>query len=490
MSQVAPSSARTEEPMLWFNGIDGRRGSYLTPPVPPRQLADLACGATLEPARARELQAWVARGEGKARRGLKEGLDPAKLEEAGWGVIFPRSADAGPLREALAPLLDLRRAQAGKCQERFYREFIGDDGYCEGESKVAFLARHNAGPGPADPDKVPYYLLLVGDPEAIPFSFQYQLDVQYAVGRLCFDQLEDYCRYAESVVAAEAGGSGRRPRACFFAPANQGDPVTASTRAHLVQPVAAGVERDQPGWSVETVLGEEATRGRLGSLLDEAPAFLFAACHGLGFAAGDPEQRDRQGALVCQDWPGPGPGGIDRDHYFAAEDVGEQARVHGLVAFCFACFGAGTPRWDEFTRKSQGPRRELSPGAFLGRLPQRLLGHPKGGALAVVGPWTAPGASLWCGPMPVRRSPPSRAPSVACSTGSRWAGRWNFSISGTPSSPPIWRRRWRLWDSASSSTRSGSPISGLPATMPATTRSSAIPRCGSPATPEEVQRES
>ena len=98
-----------------------------------------------------------------------------------------------------------------------------------------------------------------------------------------------------------------------------------------------------------------------------------------------PHQRDLQGALVCQDWPGPGPGGIDREHYFAAEDVGERAHVHGLVAFCFACFGAGTPRWDDFTRAGQGERRALSSGAFLGRLPQRLLGHPRGGALAVVG---------------------------------------------------------------------------------------------------------
>lgn len=385
MPNTLPRHTRPEEPMLWFNGLDGRRGSYLMPPVPPRHLADLACGATVDRARVRELQAWVARGEGKARRGLKEGLDPAKLEEAGWGVIFPSSADSEPLREALAPLLDLRRAQAGKRQERFYRELVGDDGYREGESKVAFLARHGAGPGPADPEKVPYYLLLVGDPEAIPFAFQYQLDVQYAVGRLCFDEIEEYRRYAESVVAVETGGAGRSARACFFAPANSGDPVSRSTCAHLAQPVAAGVRRDQPGWNVETVLGEEATRGRLGDVLDEAPAFLFAACHGLGFAAGDPYQKERQGALVCQDWPGPGTGDIHREHYFAAEDVGGQARVHGLVAFCFACFGAGTPRWDDFTRKSQGERRALAPGAFLGRLPQRLLGHPRGGALAVVG---------------------------------------------------------------------------------------------------------
>src|SRR3954463_3762036 len=103
MPSGAPSSTRPEDPMLWFNGIDGRRGSYLMSPVPPRHLADFACGATVDRTRVRELQAWVARGEGKARRGLKEGLDPGKLEESGWGVIFPRSADPGPLRDALAP---------------------------------------------------------------------------------------------------------------------------------------------------------------------------------------------------------------------------------------------------------------------------------------------------------------------------------------------------------------------------------------------------
>src|SRR4051812_30491795 len=111
----------SEERLLWFNGLDGQTGSYLTPPVPPRQIADLARGATVDRARVRELQNWVASGEGKAQRGLKEGLDPCKLEEAGWGVIFASSADSEPLREALAPLLDLRRAQAGKKKEHFFR---------------------------------------------------------------------------------------------------------------------------------------------------------------------------------------------------------------------------------------------------------------------------------------------------------------------------------------------------------------------------------
>ena len=377
-----PRSALPDEALLCFNGVNGRDGGYLHPPVPPRLLADAARGGTFDRARVLELQAW-ARRSGKPKRGLKEGLDPGKIAEAGWGWVLPQSADASALRDALAPLLDHRRAEAGG----HFREFVGEDGYRAGESKLDFLARHGAGPGPADPEKVPYYLLLVGDPEDLPFSFQFQLDVQYAVGRLCFDRLADYRSYAESVVAAETGQVLRERRASFFAPANPGDSVTAMTRAYLAEPLAAKVRREQPDWTVDTVLGQEATRGRLDLLLDgaENPAFLFAACHGLGFPAGDAQQRDLQGALVCQDWQGPEAGGIAREHYFAAADVGDEARVHGLIAFCFACFGAGTPRWDDFTRKSQGPRRALSPGAFLARLPQRLLGHPRGGALAVVG---------------------------------------------------------------------------------------------------------
>ena len=80
-----------EPPLLWFNGIDAREGGYLTPPVPPRFLADVARG-TRDWAQARELKTWMAKGAGKARRGLREGLDPGKLAEAGWGVVLAQSA--------------------------------------------------------------------------------------------------------------------------------------------------------------------------------------------------------------------------------------------------------------------------------------------------------------------------------------------------------------------------------------------------------------
>src|SRR5215813_6749118 len=111
--------------------------------------------------------------------GLPVGVDPAQLAEAGWGVIFAyEDQDRVPaIKEALGGLLRLRQEQAGE----HYREYSGENSYRPNESTFGFLARCGVGSGSVDPEKVPYYLLIVGDPGKIPYRFQRQLDVQYAV---------------------------------------------------------------------------------------------------------------------------------------------------------------------------------------------------------------------------------------------------------------------------------------------------------------------
>lgn len=374
-----------DQDRLVFNGIDGATGEYLLPAMTPQEVAALACGESPAPAHLRELQDrrhWASR----TPLGPCEGVDPRRLAEAGWGVIFPHDVDPA-VKEALAELLDHRRAQATRQSERFFRVYDGESGYQPGETKPQFLARHGVAPGPADPGKMPYYLLLVGSPTAIPFRFQYQLDVQYAVGRLDFDQPEEYASYARTVVAAERWEIKRRCRAAFFGVRNPGDRPTELSHDHLVRPLAEAVARDHPDWRVTAVLAEEARKARLGELLlggEETPSLLFTASHGVGFPNGHPRQLPHQGALLCQDWPGPGTGKPCPDLYLAAADVGAEARLNGLVAFHFACYGAGTPERED-PRQDFAVGRTLAPHDFVARLPRRLLSHPRGGALAVVG---------------------------------------------------------------------------------------------------------
>jgi hypothetical protein len=377
-----------DEEYLIFNGIDGATGEYLLPQMTPQQLSEIIVGG--EPRDSEHLQElkWWHQRVTEAHLAPVEGVDPLNLAETGWGVIFAHDADPA-VKEALGDLLRHRQEQASRRKEQRYQEYVGEKAYRPGESKPKFLSRQGVGSGPADPDKVPYYLLIVGSPETIPYSFQYQLDVQYAVGRLHFDTLEEYTQYARSVVAAETGQVKLPRRAVFFGVQNPGDRATLLSATQLVEPLADLMAKDQPDWQVQLCPPEEATKERLKLYLggEETPALLFTASHGMGFPNGDPLQFLHQGALLCQNWPGPSGwrGAIPPEFYFAGEHVEDNAHLQGLLSFHFACFGAGNPRLDDFAHRAFQDRAPIAPQAFVARLPQRLLGHPRGGALAVVG---------------------------------------------------------------------------------------------------------
>jgi len=374
----------TNEELLYFNGVNGATGEYGLPPMTGEELSKFIQGEA-PPENLAELK-FRHQQQDRRHLGVKEGVDPKNLAEAGWGVIFAHDADLA-VKEALSELLDLRREQAGP----YFKTYEGPDGYRPNEPKPKFLARHGAGPGPADPEKVPYYLLIVGSPEAIPYRFQYQLDVQYAVGRIHFETLQEYANYARSVVQVETGAVKLPRQASFFGVANPDDKATNLSTEHLVQPLSKKLKKGQSDWKVSAFLKDKATKARLGRLLggDQTPALLFTASHGMEFPLGDKRQISHQGALLCQDWPGPnewrGQGPITQDFYFAGDDLTGEASLLGLLTFHFACYGAGTPLNDEFSKQAFKEREAIAPHPFVAGLPTKLLSHPRGGALAVVG---------------------------------------------------------------------------------------------------------
>lgn len=381
-----------------FNGIDATTGSYLFEPMSVAQLASAARGDASAPGpggrtHLAELRQRMNR-RGEVHLGVREGVDPTRLEQAGWGVIFPevpKGSDAereqDAIREALSPLLSLRRSQAAMLVERRYREYGGSLGHQPGESKPRYLGRLGAGPGPADPDKVPYYLLIVGAPDAIPFSFQYQLDVQYSVGRIHFDAVEDYHHYARSVVAAETTGQELPREVAFVGVRNRRDRVTQLCRRYLVDPLADRIEGDVPGWKVSRYLDIAARKATVSQLVagPATPALLFTGSHGVGFPKGDPRQVRHQGALLLEDWEGPGSGPITEDLYLSADDVPGDADLTGRIAFHFACYSAGSPEHDQFSQQASTRRRAIADHAFVAGLHKKLLALPRGGALACIG---------------------------------------------------------------------------------------------------------
>jgi hypothetical protein len=305
-------------------------------------------------------------------------VDPNNLEEAGWCVLFASDADP-TVKDALKPLLALRESQG----KRLFKVFEGQAGVRPGEDARNWLERQGAGFFVVDPEGgVPLYILLVGSPERISFEFQYVLDLYWNVGRLHFDAADEYRTYAENVVSYETASTvSHRKHAALFCVKNDGDRATGMLHDQVAVPLATGSSGVKSlsgyrGFQLTSICAESATKDRLISLLrgrepGGATAFLFTGSHGVRFKIDDPSQREKQGALLCQDWPGYGP--VAPEQIFTAADIPADASVQGLIHFLFACYGGGCPTTDNFGLATGQPPRLLVKQPIVARLPQRLL---------------------------------------------------------------------------------------------------------------------
>jgi hypothetical protein len=375
------------EEWIVLNGINALTGEYLLPPMTLEEATAWARGTPLSEEHVKSFTDTTERLEAKPF-GLPLGTDPNDLSGAGWGVVFTPSTPSS-VRQALQPLIKRRQDEAkGLFKELEYRA---------GESRETFLARYGAASANVEPELVPYFLLLVGGPDAIPFEFEFLLGIDYAAGRLAFDQVDDYRRYAEAVVAYESAEKVTNGRdVVFWGTEHEADAATQLSSTALIKPLfegvpASGVLSAKPpmtktlGFESLCLRGGEATKANLLDVLHpgkkKVPSLLFTASHGMGgFPKGDAKQRPVHGALLCQDWPGFGR--IKPEHYLTAAEVDAGTRLNGLIAFVFACYGAGTPRYDPFLRKPEAGPVEITETAFVSALAQRLLTC---GALAVIG---------------------------------------------------------------------------------------------------------
>ncbi|WP_419813889.1 hypothetical protein [Glacieibacterium sp.] len=370
-----PASSGASAEIASF-GVSADTGETL----PPVDLQALARAARSNPGGQAELNRRMA----SATFGAVIEINEEALGDAGWGVVFARDdPDAGAIEAALGPLLDRRSAEAGK----HYKLFKGDDGYQPGDTAEAWLARRGVGLDLVDPELgVPYFLVIVGGPETIPLDFQYRLDLYWACGRLHFAQAADYGAYAANVVRYETATEPVARRAAMFAPRHDFDAATQLFQTHVADPLSKRAPLNQFSWDL--LLGDDATKTALLDLLTGAraggpPALLFTGGHGMEFAADDARLPANQGALVCQEWPGPGTGPLKPDYWFGAADVPAAAAGFGTIHLLFACYGGGYGAVDTF-RDAGGQGRRIADHPGFAGLPQALMANPAGGPLAVI----------------------------------------------------------------------------------------------------------
>jgi hypothetical protein len=367
--------------------------------------------------------------------GMLYGKSYEDLTQAGWAVVVP-AGDKAALIKALMPLIQHRCDQQGitlppisfrdeeTCGEWLARHAPTTPAikspwhpkrnprvpvflYETGLNCNDWLGRYGVSAGPVNPARgMPFYLLIVGRPgplyptdEAyIPFDFQYDLDIFWGVGRLCFTEQEGhhdygaYTTYAEQVVQFEQRTiPPHQKHIVYFATRHTRDESTQASEEQLVLPLAQGDEQagiesvaKVCGFTQEVLTGPSASRANLsavlrGKTLGGKPALLFTATHGAGLRAADPRLLTQQGALICQDWSGIGP--VKTEHWLAGDSLPEEVHVEGLIAVCFACYGVGCPATDQYAAVA-GRTRQIAPRDIVAYLPQRLLTN---GALAVLG---------------------------------------------------------------------------------------------------------
>jgi hypothetical protein len=374
-------------PTVTVNGINALTGRY---DVPQLNATEFARRLRRTPGSARVAPVATDRGRRLAKRAfpLSPDIPPEDLTKTGWGVVFHAGEDSA-VKRVLERLIDHRRTVVNDPSRIKVLTYTPED------TVETWLSQYNVAWGNVEPTLVPYYLLFVSSPSRIPYQFAQTLDAEYCVGLLDLPSPAAYEQYIDSVIAYEKATSITNKREIvYFGTKHPFDDATALSAEYLIGPLFKGQPdrsykpvAEDCGFAQRCIVANDATRAALSDVVSATngaePAVLFTATHGMVWPNGDPHQPAGQGALLCQDWNGLGK--MARGHYFAADDVPDGAKLRGMIAFLFACYGAGTPNEDRYTFEQGAAPQAIAPRAFASALPVRLLTHPAGGALACIG---------------------------------------------------------------------------------------------------------
>ncbi len=355
-------------------GIDYSTGRLIQKPIEEQDLADMILGSFPHETLSRETMVTAIARTFKARG---PALGPNKYDPlaVGWSfLVSDKDPQKQEIIDAMQPLA-IHRKMNDPTHPLIYD--------CRFEHEWMDWMRDNCW-AIAVPDK-PFYVLIVGGPNEVPFRFQTTLDSSVGVGRVSFDSIEELKAYIQKVIRLENSESAVSKKACIFATDYGSQDPTFYSHRFMAEPLSI-YTNGTLNCETTCLFESDATKANLVNAFTRSnPALIYVASHGMAAQNEDLEvQKKVNGAICCKEL-GDDPAVPREQGIFSADDVPtNKACAEGSAIFDFSCFGYGTPARSDFyhwttPKNMRKPGEELNTTAdFIAALPKKLLAHPRG----------------------------------------------------------------------------------------------------------------
>ena len=313
------------------------------------------------------------------------GIDIGDPLQMGWTYLIHEDEPLfGDIIETIRPLAE-HRGMNRPDKPLIFTSYTNDD-YLTWMSKT--LVRDPVTFKPA-----PHYIMIIGNPDLIPFKFQAALSTRSCVGRLDIDSKEDLKTYVDKVIRIENSQQPYVTDETIFFATDEGinkkgcsDP-TFYSHHYLSKPLSKYVQ-NQIQFKTNEIMAEKATKKNLLDVLGRSkPSLIFTASHGTSpYGESADVQKKYTGAIVCQGYR---ESGDEDDSLITEDDIPiDRPFVEGSVFIQFGCFGYGTPaitevaNWNYENGKWDG--LQLAKKNYISPIQKKLLFNPNG-PLAFIG---------------------------------------------------------------------------------------------------------
>ena len=233
----------------------------------------------------------------------------------------------------------------------------------------------------------PRYVLLLGDTHWLPLGFQIDMSINAFVGRLAFDELDDYNAYVRKILFLESQDSPIvENQVLFVAPEFSLNKHAITATQYSCQFLVAGLMNSVNQLGIDTIalFGKDATKNNfLHALKHSNPAVVFVA--GPGLYAATSNSLDDLGLMhklngaICFPEETKKRRSVES---FSAEDVDslppEEPLFYGSVVYQFSSFGYGMSAASDFSIWKDRFQFVQPEEEFIAALPKKLVAHPKG----------------------------------------------------------------------------------------------------------------